>query len=183
MEKELSYKSIFFSLCFFVLAGCTSPKDISNPYKSKPTIPASSENKQGLSKNAEIGLYFFRPKSFLTLGQKVELYIDGNQSGTLGHHDKVHFNSTAGTHPFTTEVGLSLSLPVTGSAGACTFSDNYNLTKQKHFFKIKFSPGLLCGVDQVIEISESDFKVYKYTYVAKEFLSSSITKFHKDHLK
>jgi hypothetical protein len=152
------YRCICFSICCFILVGCSSFKDVSNPYKLEPKKQTSSEKTHALSKHDEIGLYFFRPKSFLTLGQKVELYVDGNQIGTLGHNDKIHFNSKPGTHKLTTKVGLSLGLAVTGLGGACKFSDNYSLTREKHFFKIEFSPGLLCGEHEVIEISESDFQ-------------------------
>lgn len=152
------FRSIFFSLCFFALAGCMSPKDVTNPYKSEPITQTSSENTQALSKDAEISLYFFRPESYLTLGQKVELYVDGNQIGTLGQNDKIQFNSKSGTHQLTTKVGLSIGMPVTGLGGACKFSDKYSLTKEKHFFKIEFSSGFLCGEHEVIEISESDFQ-------------------------
>ena len=152
---------IIFTIFCYALAACTSIKNISNPIQSESTkqsrIAKSDESNGSLKKSDEIVLYFVRPKSLLTLGQKVELYIDDKQVGTLGHDDKLYVSSNSGSHEFVTKVGWSIGLPVTGLGGACKFSENFKAVREKHFFKIKFSPGIFCGEHEIIEISETEY--------------------------
>ena len=155
------FKIIAFSIFCYALTACNSIKNISNPIKSELTkqsrIVKNNQSNGALKKFDEIVLYFVRPKSLLTVGQKVELHIDDKQEGTLGHDDRLNVRTIPGSHEFTTKVGWSIGLPVTGLGGACKFSDNFNLAQEKHFFKIKFSPGIFCGEHEIIEISETEY--------------------------
>lgn len=155
---KILYQSIFVLIFFLSLAGCASLKEIENPLKPALEKNKGLEKAGELSKHEDIELYFFRPRSLLTIGQQVELYIDSNQAGILGHNDKIILNTKAGTHNLATKVGVSLSIPITGLGGACKFTDVYKFNQKQHFFKIKFSVGLLCGEHEVIEISEEEFK-------------------------
>lgn len=155
------FKIIVFSIFCYVLTACNSIKNISNPIKSEPTkhsrIVKNNQSSKALKKSDEIVLYFVRPKSLLTLGQKVELHIDDKQEGTLGHDDKLNVRTNPGDHEFVTKVGWSIGLPVTGLGGACKYSENFNLAQEKHFFKIEFSSGIFCGEHEIIEISETEY--------------------------
>ena len=140
------------------LSGCSSFKDITNPLEKKiPKTNLSSTNLEPI-KTIDTELYFYRPKSFLTIGQRVELHFDGKKIGTLGHNKGLHYKTKTGTHNIATKVGLSPGLPVTGLGGACKFSKDFLFTKPKHYFVIKYRMGLLCGEHRILELEEEDYK-------------------------
>ena len=146
----------------FMLFGCTTLKNITNPFEENKTqeeLPKQGTSvRDNKSQVDEVELYFYRKSDILTIGQKVELHIDGNEVGVLGHGDSVFARVSPGSYELITKVGLSIGLPITGFGGACKFSNDFSLKDAKHFFKIKFSPGLFCGEHEVIEISESAYK-------------------------
>lgn len=148
-------KHLALILFLTLLAGCSSFKDITNPISDRAPPERSGAR---VSEGTKTTLYFFRPQSLLTLGQRVEIHIDGRETAILGHNDEVQLSSLTGGHIIDTKVGLSLAIPITGLGGACKFSERYIFSQKKHFFKIKFSPGLICGEHEVIEVSEEDYR-------------------------
>lgn len=136
-----------------LLIGCSSLKDITNPMKEVPI-----ENATNTKAPAEmVKVSFYRATDALTIGQQVEVYIDDYEVGDLGHNETLTYQIKPGTREMITKVGWSIGLPVTGLGGACKFEKKYDLNKDQHFFKVKWSAGLFCGEHEVIEISEGEF--------------------------
>jgi hypothetical protein len=161
----LSYRIFNVSVLSLLLVGCAPIKDISNPLKNsrsiKNNVLMNTESQDGEEKPVDVELFFFRSADLLTIGQRVELYIDGSQIGVLGHNEEVNSKVKSGGHEITTKVGWSIGLPVTGLGGACKFSEIQDFDQKKHFFKIEFSLGLLCGEHEVLEISELEYETLK----------------------
>jgi len=140
------------------LSGCSSLKDITNPLTKEAPKPDSRKVHVEPANKIDTNIYFYRPRSLLTIGQKVEIHVDSREIGSLGHNKELHFKTKTGTHNITTKVGLSMNLPVTGLGGACKFSKDFLFTKPKHYFVIKFKAGLLCGEHRVLELTEKDYQ-------------------------
>ena len=146
-------------LCLF-LCGCESIKNITDPLAEDKEENKDAKNKTNESKAVkvdQINLYFVRPADPLTIGQAVELYIDGDEIGELSYSTKIQTTVKPGTYELATKVGWSLSLPVTGLGGACKFDGDYKFTEENYYFKIVFEPGLLCGEHEIIGIVESEY--------------------------
>jgi hypothetical protein len=140
------------------LSGCSSFKDITNPLAKKGAELDSYKVRKAPSNIIDANIYVYRPKSLLTIGQKVEIYFNSKEIGSLGHNKELNFKTKTGAHNITTKVGLSMNLPVTGLGGACKFSKDFLFTKPTHYFVIKFKAGLLCGEHRVIELTEKDYR-------------------------
>ena len=147
------------------MLGCATIKNITDPLKDdEPKENLEEKNtpmKAPKADVSEVNLYFYRQTDVLTIGQTVELYVNDDEIGELGHGESLFKKVPAGKYELTTKVGLSIGIPVIGFGGACKFSKDFPLADATHYFKIKFSPGLFCGEHEVIEISESEYKKLK----------------------
>ena len=147
------------------MLGCASIKNITNPLKDdEPKKSLEEKNTTTKPANADVSeaeLYFYRQTDILTIGQTVELYVNDDEIGELGHSESLFKKVPIGKYELITKVGLSISIPVTGFGGACKFAKDFPLVDATHYFKIKFSPGIFCGEHEVIEISESEYKKLK----------------------
>ena len=151
--------ALLLPLCLF-LGGCESIKNITDPLaddKEKNKDVKNETNESKAVKVDQINLYFVRPADPLTIGQAVELYIDGDEIGELSYSTKIQTTVKPGTYELATKVGCSLGLPVTGLGGACKFDGDYKFTEENYYFKIVFEPGLLCGEHEIIGIVESEY--------------------------
>ena len=147
------------------MLGCATIKNITDPLKDdEPKENLEEKNtpmKAPKADVSEVNLYFYRQTDVLTIGQTVELYVNDDEIGELGHGESLFKKVPAGKYELITKVGLSIGIPVTGFGGACKFAKDFPLVDATHYFKIKFSPGIFCGEHEVIEISESEYKKLK----------------------
>ena len=161
-NKETRMRYLFTLLLPFLLFGCTTLKNITDPLKEDKAQAESPSENTSVSDNKpvvdEVKLHFYRKTDLLTIGQRVELHVNDNEIGVLGHGDNIIKKVSPGKYELSTKVGLSIAIPVTGFGGACKFSNDYALKDAQHFFKIEFSPGIFCGEHEIIEISESAYK-------------------------
>lgn len=150
-------------LILFSMSGCSTFKNFTDPLDNTEQSAEDSNKSSSVSntKFKDTDLHFYRQKDLLTIGQRVEVHINGNELGVLGHGDSLFKKVPTGEHKLTTKVGLSVGIRVTGFNGACKHSRDFPLVNEAHYFKIKFKPGIFCGKHRFIEISESEYKKLK----------------------
>lgn len=150
-------------MVLLTISGCTTLKNFTDPLdKTKHSVEDKNKSSNvNNTKVKEADLFFYRQKDLLTIGQRVELHINGNELGVLGHGDSLFKKVSTGKHKITTKVGLSVGIRVTGFNGACKHSRDFPIVDAAHYFKIKFRPGIFCGKHRIIEISESEYKKLK----------------------